>query len=138
MGSQLMGHKRRTGDRFAPSPCEDDVFRQTETWWDIPRKRTLFGLKGPDSMTSGRDVVEAQDYRPPGDGYPMITQSGLFIESDSLKAAWSPDRKLEDTVAQLQRVIEEYRWGTRSGESSSAYETVGVYFHASSQIFWKI
>ena len=64
-------------------------------------------------MTSGRDVVEAQDYRPPDDGYPVITQSGLFIESDSLKAAWYPGRKLEDMVAQLQRVIEEYRKALR-------------------------
>ena len=31
MGSQLMGRKRRAGDRFVPSPCEDDVFCQTET-----------------------------------------------------------------------------------------------------------
>ena len=91
MGSQLMGRKRRAGDWFAPSPCED-------------------------SMTSGRDVVEALDYRPPGDGYPVISQSGLFIESDSLKAAWSPGRKLEDTVAQLQRVIEEYRKELRIAE----------------------
>ena len=31
-------------------------------------------------MTSWRDVVEAQDYGPPGDGYPMVAQSRLFIE----------------------------------------------------------
>ena len=68
MGSQLMGRKRRAGDRFAPSPYEDDVVCQTETRWDIPSKRTLFGLEEPDSMTSGRDVVEAQDDGPPGDG----------------------------------------------------------------------
>ena len=88
-------------------------------------------------MTSGRDVVEAQDYGPPGDGYPVMTQSGLFIESDSLKAAWSPGRKLEDTVAQLQRVIEDYRKELRIVRGQ-AYETVGAYFHASSQIFGKI
>ena len=109
MGSQLMGRKRRAGDRFAPSPYEDDVVRQTETQWDIPRKRALFGLEGPDSMMSGRDVVEAQDYGPPGDGYPMVAQSGLFIENVSLKEAWSPGRKLEDTVARLQRDIEDCR-----------------------------
>ena len=109
MGSHLMGRKRRAGDRFAPSPYEDDVVRQTETRWDIPRKRALFGLEEPDSMTSGRDVVEAQDYGTPGDGYPMVAQSGLFIENDSPKAAWSPDRKLEDTVARLQRDIEDCR-----------------------------
>ena len=92
MGSQLMGRKRRAGDRFAPSPYEDDVVRQTENRWDTPRKRALFGLDGLDSMTSGSDVVEVQDYGPPGDGYPMITQSGLFIEYDSSEAAWSPSR----------------------------------------------
>ena len=60
-------------------------------------------------MTSWRDVVEAQDYGPPGDGYPMVAQSRLLIENDSPKAAWSPGRKLEDTVAQLQRDIEDCR-----------------------------
>ena len=33
-------------------------------------------------MTSGSDVVKAQDYGHPGDGYPMVAQSGLFIEND--------------------------------------------------------
>ena len=74
----------------------------------------------------------------------MVTQSGLFIENDSPKEAWSPSQKLEDAVAKLQRDITDYRKelriarGTRSGDSSSAYEKVGVYFHASSQIFGKI
>ena len=48
MGSQLMGRKRRAGDRFAPSPYKDDVVRQTENRWDTPRKRALFGSEGPD------------------------------------------------------------------------------------------
>ena len=34
-------------------------------------------------MTSGSDVVEAQDYGPPDDGHPMVAQSGIFIENDS-------------------------------------------------------
>ena len=80
MGSQLMGRKRRAGDRFAPSPYEDYVVRQTENQWDTLRKRALFGSDGIDSMMSGSDVVEVQDYGPPGDGYPMVAQSGLFIE----------------------------------------------------------
>ena len=109
MGSQLMGRKRRAGDRFAPSPYEEDVVRQTEDQWDTPRKRALFGLNGLDSMTSGSDVVEVQDYVPPGDGYPMVTQSGLFIQNDSPEAAWSPSQKLEDAVARLQRDITDYR-----------------------------
>ena len=109
MSSQLMGHQRRAGDRFAPSPYEEDVVHQTEDRWDTPCKRTLFGLNGLDSMTSGSDVVEVQDYGPPGDGYPMVTQSGLFIENDSPEAAWSPSQKLEDAVARLQRDITDYR-----------------------------
>ena len=107
--SQLMGRKRRGGDRFAPSPYEDEVVRQKENRWDTPRKRALFGSDGPDNMTSGGDVVEAQDYGPPGDGYPMVAQSGLFIENYSPKPAWSPSQKLEDAVARLQRDIADFR-----------------------------
>ena len=49
--SQLMGRKRRAGDRFAPSSYEEDVVRQTKHRWDTPRKRSLFGSDEPDSMT---------------------------------------------------------------------------------------
>ena len=62
MGSQLMGRKRRAGDRFARRPYADDVVCQTENRWDTPRKRALFGLDGLVNMTSGSDVVEVQDY----------------------------------------------------------------------------
>ena len=60
-------------------------------------------------MTPGMDVVETQDYGPPGIGCPMVDQSGLFIENNSLEAAWSPSQMLEDTVARLQRDIAVYR-----------------------------
>ena len=60
-------------------------------------------------MTPGMDVVETQDYGLPGSGYPTVNQSGLFIENDSLEAAWSPSQKLEDTVARLQRDVAVYR-----------------------------
>ena len=102
-----MGRKRRAGDRLATSLYVDDVVRQRENRWDTPRKHALFGSDGPDSMTSGSDVVEAQDYGPPDDGYPMVAQSGLLYEYDSLKEAWSPSRKLEDAVALLPRDIAE-------------------------------
>ena len=114
-GSQLMGRKHRAGDRLATSPYVDYVVRQRENRWDTPRKRALFGSDGPDSMTSGSDVVEAQDYEPPDDGYPMVTQSGLFIENDSLKEVLSPSKKLENAVARLQRDIADYRKELRSG-----------------------
>ena len=70
---------------------------------------------GPDSMTSGSDVVEAQVCGPPDDDYPIVAQSGLLYENDSLKEAWSPSRKLEDAVAQLQRDIADYRKELRFG-----------------------
>ena len=64
-------------------------------------------------MTSGSDVVETQDFG--RDGYSMGAQSGLFIENDSPEAAWSPSKKLEDAVAQLQRDIADYRQELRFG-----------------------
>ena len=88
-GSQLMGRKRRAGDRLATSPYVDNVVRRRENRWDTPRKHALFGSDGPDSMTSGSDIVEAQDCGPPDDGYPIVAQSGLLYENDSLKEAWS-------------------------------------------------
>ena len=60
-------------------------------------------------MKPGMDVVETQEYGPQGIGYPMVNQSGLFIENDSLEAAWFPSQKLEDTVARLQRDVAVYR-----------------------------
>ena len=53
---QLMGRKRRAGDRFAPSSYEEEVVRQTEHRWDTPCKRALFSSDEPDSKTSGSDV----------------------------------------------------------------------------------
>ena len=110
-----MGCKRRAGDRFAPSSYEEDVARQTEHRWDTPRKCAWFGSDEPDSMTSASDVVETQDFGLPRDGYSMGAQSGLFIENDSPEAAWSPSKKLEDAVAQLQRDIADYQQELRFG-----------------------
>ena len=112
--SQLVGRRRRAGDRFAGS-YEEDVVRQTEHQWDTPRKRALFGSDEPDSMTSGSDVVETQDFGLPRDGYAMGAQSGSFIENVSPETARSPSKKLEDAVAQLQRDIADYRKELRFG-----------------------
>ena len=114
-GSQLMGRRRWGGDRLATSPYEDDVVRRRENRWETPRKLALFGSDGPDSMMSGCDVVEAQDYGPPDDGYPIVAQSGLLYENDSLKEAWSPSRRLEDAVEWLQRDMTDYRKELRFG-----------------------
>ena len=76
--SQLMGRKRLAGDRFAPSSYKEDVARQSEHRWDTPRKRALFGSDEPDSMASGSDVMETQDFGLPRDGYSMGAQSGFI------------------------------------------------------------
>ena len=108
-GSQRMGRKRRAGDRFVPSPYGDDVVHQKKNRWDIPRKCALFNSNKPNNITPNMDVVEIQDHGLPGIGCPMVNQSGLFIENDSLEAAWFPSQKLADTVARLQRDVEVIR-----------------------------
>ena len=80
-----------------------------ENRWGTPRKHALFGSDGPDSMSSGSDVVDAQYWGPQDDGYPVVAQSGLLYENDSLEEAWSPSSKLEDAVSRLQKDIADYR-----------------------------
>ena len=41
---QLMGRKRRAGDRLNARPDVDREVRHTENRWDTPHKRALFGL----------------------------------------------------------------------------------------------
>ena len=126
-----MGRRRRAGDRLATRPNVGGVVHRRENRWGTPSKHALFGSDGPDSMSSGSDVVEAQYWRPPDDGYPIVAQSGLLYENDSLEEAWSPSRKLEDAVARLQKDIADYRKELRfSGVQGPANETVSIYFDA--------
>ena len=94
---------------MATRPNVDGEVHRTENQWGTPRKRALFGSDGPDGMSSGSDVVEAQYWGPPDDGYRVVAQSGLLYENDSREEAWSPSRKLEDAVARLQKDIADYR-----------------------------
>ena len=71
--------------------------------------RALFGSDGPDSMSSGSDVTEAQHWGPPDGEYPVVGQSGLSFGNDFLEEAWSPSREMEDAVARLQNDLAEYR-----------------------------
>ena len=77
------------------------------TWWSTPRKHALFGSDGPDSMSSGSDVMEAQLRWPPDDEYPMVAQSGRPYIDDSLEEARSPRMELEDGVVWLQKDLAE-------------------------------
>ena len=80
-----MGLKRRAGDRLDARPAVDREVHRTENRWDTPHKCALFGLGGPDSMSSGSDVTETQHWWPPDGGYPVVAQSGLSYGNDFLE-----------------------------------------------------
>ena len=108
-GSQPMGRKRRAGDWLDTRPNVDREVRREGTRWGTPRKRALFGSDGPDSMSSGSDVTEAQLRWPPDNEYPTLAQSGRPYIDDFLEEARSPRMELEDAVARLQKDLAEYR-----------------------------
>ena len=90
-------------------PDVDREVRREGTRWGTPRKRALFGLDGPDIMSSGSDVAEAQLRWPPDGKYPAVAQSGRPYNDESLEEAQSPRVELEDAVARLQKELVEYR-----------------------------
>ena len=89
-------HSSRAGDWLETRPDVDRGVRSEGTWWGTPRKRALFGPDGPDSMSSGSDVAEAQLRWPPDDEYPAVAQSGRPYDDESLEEARSPRVELED------------------------------------------
>ena len=76
----------------------DGTVHQRDNQWGIPRKRALFVSDGPDSTTSGSDVLEGHYGRPPDDGYPGIANSGRPQEVHSQEELCSPSRQLEEAV----------------------------------------
>ena len=85
----------------------DREVRREGTRWGTPRKRALFYSDGPDSMSSGNDVAEAQLRWPPDGEYPAV--------------------ELEDAVARLQKELAEYRkefgYGGVRGPANSSQTT---------------
>ena len=71
--------------------------------------RALFVSDGPDSTTSGSDVLEGHYGGPPDDGYPGIAKSGRPQEVHSQEELHSPSRQLEEAVVRLQQDIADYR-----------------------------
>ena len=61
---QLTGRKRR--GRSAMKRIPDGAVLRKDNQWGIPRKRALFISDGPDSTTSGSDILEGHYDRPPG------------------------------------------------------------------------
>ena len=79
----------------------------------IPRKRALFVSDGPDSTTSGSDILEGHYERPPEDGYSDIPNSGRPHDVHSAEELCSPSRQLEEAVVRLQQDIADYRMELR-------------------------
>ena len=63
---QPTGCKRRAGGRSAVKWIPDGTVLRRDNQWGIPRKHALFILDGPDSTTSGSDILEGHFGRPSG------------------------------------------------------------------------
>ena len=116
--SQPTGRKRRAGGRSAVRRIPDGAVHWKENQWGIPHKRALFTSDGPDSTSSGSDVVEGHNVGPSDEGYPGVDQSGLLQEVDSQKGRYSPSRQLEAAVVRLQQDIADYRTELRLNRQS--------------------
>ena len=53
----------------------DREVRREGARWGTPRKHALFGSVGPDNMSSGSDVAEAQQRWPPDGDYPTVFEA---------------------------------------------------------------
>ena len=125
--SQPIGRKRLAGDWLDTRPKVDREVQREGTRWGAPRKHALFGSDGPDSMSSGSDVAEAQLRWPPDGEYPAVAQSGRPYTDESFEEARSPRVELEDAVARLQKELAEYRkefgYGDVRGPANSSQTT---------------
>ena len=62
---QPTGHKCRAGGRSAVKRIPYGTVLRWDNQWGIPRKRELFVSDGPDSTTSGSDILGDHYDRPP-------------------------------------------------------------------------
>ena len=61
--------------------------RREGALWGTPRKGSLFGPEGQNSVSLGSDVAEAQLGWPPDDEYSAVAQSGWPPEEEYLEEA---------------------------------------------------
>ena len=87
----------------------DGTVLRRDNQWGIPRKRALFVLDGPDSTTSGSDILEGHYDRPPEEEYSDIPNSGRPHDGYVAEELCSPSRQLEKAVVRLQQDIADYR-----------------------------
>ena len=128
--SQPIRRKRRAGDWLETRSDIDRRVRREGTQWGTPRKRALFGPDGPDSLSSGSDVAEAQLGWLPDYEYPAVAQSGRPYEDEYLEEARSPRVELVDAAARLQRELAEFRteFGIPDGVRIRRRQMVGEFF----------
>ena len=88
-------------------PDGTDLRRDNQ--WDITRKGALFVSDGPDSTTSGSDILEGHYDRPPEEKYSDIPKSGRPHDGYVAERLCSPIRQLEKAVVRLQQDIADYR-----------------------------
>ena len=106
---QPAGRKRRAGGQLAVKRIPDGTVLRSDNQWDIPRKRALFISDGPDSTTSGSDILEGHSDRPPEVEYSDILISGRPQDDSGREGLCSPNRQLEIAVVRLQKDIDDYR-----------------------------
>ena len=87
----------------------DGTVHRRDNQWDIPRKHALFVSDGPDSTTSGSDILEGHYYRPPEEEYSDLPKSGRPQDENVAEGLCSPSRQLEIAVVRLQQDIDDYR-----------------------------
>ena len=121
-GVDKTGDARRT--RVSATPNDgwvepDGTVHQRDNQWGIPRKRALFVSDGPDSTTSGSDILEGHYERPLEDGYSDIPNSGRPHDVHSEEELCSPSRQLEEAVVRLQQDIADYRTELRHNRTQA-------------------
>ena len=87
----------------------DGTVLRKDNQWGIPRKCALFESDGPDSTTSGSDILEGHYDRPPEEEYSDIPNSGRTHDVYVAEELCSPSRQLEKAVVRLQQDIADYR-----------------------------
>ena len=116
----------------------DGKVLRRDNQWGIPRNRALFVSDGPDSTTSGSDILEGHYDRPPEEGYSDVHSTGRPHDVHVAEELCSPSEHLEKAVVRLQQDIADYHAELElnrtqdSGGLYSASETVGVYVDVSS------
>ena len=85
----------------------EETVAHKDSRWDIPRKRALFTSDGPDSTTSGSDILESHADRPPEVEYSERLISGKQQDEGGTERLCSPNMELDMAVIQLQRDVDD-------------------------------